>query len=46
MEAGAGGVIVPHVNTRKEVEEIVIQGMPLGAMRKFSYKLIEKEMRW
>jgi 2-keto-3-deoxy-L-rhamnonate aldolase RhmA len=23
LEAGAGGVIVPHVNTRKEVEEIV-----------------------
>ncbi|MEJ2616804.1 MAG: SpoIIE family protein phosphatase [Ignavibacteriaceae bacterium] len=29
----------------KEVEEIVIQGMPLGAMRKFSYKLIEKELK-
>ena len=30
---------------RKEVEEIVIQGMPLGAMRKFSYKLVEKELK-
>ena len=30
---------------REEVEEIVIQGMPLGAMRKFSYKLIEKELK-
>ncbi len=28
-----------------EVEEIVIQGMPLGAMRKFSYKLVEKELK-
>ncbi len=26
-------------------EEIVIQGMPLGAMRKYNYKTIEKEMR-
>jgi ligand-binding sensor domain-containing protein/serine phosphatase RsbU (regulator of sigma subunit) len=29
----------------KDVEEIVIQGMPLGAMRKFSYNLIEKELK-
>ena len=29
----------------KEVDEIVIQGMPLGAMRNFSYKLIEKEVK-
>ena len=29
----------------KIVEEIVIQGMPLGAMRKFQYKLVEKELK-
>lgn len=28
-----------------ETEEILIQGMPLGAMRKFSYKMVEKELR-
>ena len=28
-----------------EVEEILIQGMPLGAMKKFSYKVIEKELK-
>lgn len=28
-----------------EVEEIVIQGMPLGAMRKFSYSVVEKELK-
>lgn len=27
-----------------QVEEIAIQGMPLGAMKKFSYKVIEKEI--
>ncbi len=27
-----------------EVEEILIQGMPLGAMRKFSYQVVEKEL--
>ena len=29
----------------KETEEIIIQGMPLGAMRKFSYKIVEKEIK-
>ena len=28
-----------------EIEEILIQGMPLGAMRKFSYKIIERELK-
>jgi len=32
-------------NAKKETEEILIQGMPLGAMKKFSYKLVEKELR-
>ncbi len=32
-------------NESKQVEEIVIQGMPLGAMKKFSYKLIEKDLK-
>jgi serine phosphatase RsbU (regulator of sigma subunit) len=27
-----------------EIEEIVIQGMPLGAMKNFPYKVIEKEI--
>ncbi len=31
--------------TADVVEEITIQGMPLGAMRKFSYKLVEKEVQ-
>jgi len=30
---------------KQEVEEITIQGMPLGAMRKFSYKVVEKEIK-
>jgi ligand-binding sensor domain-containing protein/serine phosphatase RsbU (regulator of sigma subunit) len=30
---------------REVVEEITIQGMPLGAMRKFSYKVVEKEIK-
>jgi ligand-binding sensor domain-containing protein/serine phosphatase RsbU (regulator of sigma subunit) len=29
----------------KETEEILIQGMPLGAMRKFSYRRVEKELK-
>jgi len=29
----------------QEVEEITIQGMPLGAMRKFSYKVVEREIK-
>jgi ligand-binding sensor domain-containing protein/serine phosphatase RsbU (regulator of sigma subunit) len=32
-------------NERKETEEILIQGMPLGAMKNASYKLIEKELK-
>ena len=32
-------------SNKKEVEEITIQGMPLGAMRKFSYKVVEKEIK-
>ncbi|HSD64552.1 MAG TPA: two-component regulator propeller domain-containing protein [Ignavibacteriaceae bacterium] len=27
-----------------DVEEILIQGMPLGAMRKFSYQVVEKDL--
>lgn len=29
----------------KEIEEILIQGMPLGAMKNFSYKVVEKEIK-
>jgi ligand-binding sensor domain-containing protein/serine phosphatase RsbU (regulator of sigma subunit) len=32
-------------NEKQDVEEITIQGMPLGAMRKFSYKVVEKEIK-
>jgi ligand-binding sensor domain-containing protein/serine phosphatase RsbU (regulator of sigma subunit) len=32
-------------NSSKEIEEILIQGMPLGAMKNFSYKVVEKEIR-
>jgi ligand-binding sensor domain-containing protein/serine phosphatase RsbU (regulator of sigma subunit) len=28
-----------------ETEEILIQGMPLGAMKNFSYKIVEKEIK-
>ncbi len=28
-----------------EIEEILIQGMPLGAMKKFSYQVVEKELK-
>ena len=28
-----------------EVEEILIQGMPLGAMKRFSYKVVDKDMK-
>lgn len=32
-------------NETQTVEEIIIQGMPLGAMRKFSYKVVEREVK-
>ena len=32
-------------NKLNDVEEIIIQGMPLGAMRNASYKLIERELK-
>ena len=34
-----------YSNDSKEVEEIIIQGMPLGAMRKFNYSLVERELK-
>ncbi len=30
---------------KQEVEEITIQGMPLGAMRKYSYNVVEREIK-
>ena len=30
---------------KKTVEEIIIQGMPLGAMKNFPYRVIEKEIK-
>jgi ligand-binding sensor domain-containing protein/serine phosphatase RsbU (regulator of sigma subunit) len=30
---------------KRETEEILIQGMPLGAMRRYNYKRIEKEIK-
>ena len=42
----AGMPPVYYFNSEKQdVEEITIQGMPLGAMRKFSYKVVEKEIK-
>ena len=32
-------------NNSKDVEEIIIQGMPLGAMRNASYNVVEKELK-
>jgi ligand-binding sensor domain-containing protein/serine phosphatase RsbU (regulator of sigma subunit) len=32
-------------NASQEVEEITIQGMPLGAMRKFSYSVVERKIK-
>jgi serine phosphatase RsbU (regulator of sigma subunit) len=32
-------------NNLKDVEEIIIQGMPLGAMRNASYNVVEKELK-
>ena len=29
----------------EEIDEILIQGMPLGAMKNFSYKVVEKEIK-
>jgi ligand-binding sensor domain-containing protein/serine phosphatase RsbU (regulator of sigma subunit) len=34
-----------HDKESNEVEEIIIQGMPLGAMRNASYKIIDKEIK-
>lgn len=34
-----------HKKETNQAEEIVIQGMPLGAMKNASYKLVEKELK-
>ena len=34
-----------HHKEKNEVEEIIIQGMPLGAMRNASYKIMNKELK-
>jgi ligand-binding sensor domain-containing protein/serine phosphatase RsbU (regulator of sigma subunit) len=42
----AGMPPVYYYNKEKnETEEILIQGMPLGAMRKFAYKTVERELK-
>ena len=43
----SGGMppIFYHNKETNQVEEIVIQGMPLGAMRNVSYNVIEKELK-
>jgi ligand-binding sensor domain-containing protein/serine phosphatase RsbU (regulator of sigma subunit) len=43
----SGGMppIYYHRKDSNQIEEIVIQGMPLGAMRNPSYNLVEKELR-
>ncbi|UCH66100.1 MAG: SpoIIE family protein phosphatase, partial [Ignavibacterium sp.] len=41
----AGMPPIYYYNKKTEdIEEIIIEGMPLGAMRKFSYKVVEKEV--
>ena len=46
MITSAGMPPVYYYNkAKKETEEILIQGMPLGAMRKFSYGIVEKELK-
>ncbi len=44
--SSAGMPPVYYYNSEeKETEEILIQGMPLGAMKKFSYKIVEKKLK-
>lgn len=42
--AGMPPIYYHHKDT-DEVEELIIQGMPLGAMRNASYKIVEKEIK-
>lgn len=42
--AGMPPIYYHHKETN-QVEEIIIQGMPLGAMRNASYKILEKELK-
>jgi ligand-binding sensor domain-containing protein/serine phosphatase RsbU (regulator of sigma subunit) len=42
--AGMPPIYYHHKDTN-QVEEIIIQGMPLGAMRNASYKIFEKEIK-
>ena len=42
--AGMPPIYYHHKDTN-QVEEIIIQGMPLGAMRNASYKIVEKEIK-
>jgi ligand-binding sensor domain-containing protein/serine phosphatase RsbU (regulator of sigma subunit) len=42
--AGMPPIYYYHKETN-QVEEIIIQGMPLGAMRNASYKILEKELK-
>jgi len=47
LQITSGGMppIYYHNNETDQVEEIVIQGMPLGAMRNALYNVIEKEIK-
>ena len=42
--AGMPPIYYHHKDTN-QVEELIIQGMPLGAMRNASYKIVEKEIK-
>ncbi len=46
MTITSGGMppVYYYSKETKEVEEILIQGMPLGAMKRFSYQVVEKDL--
>ncbi len=47
MTITSGGMppVYYYSKETKQVEEILIQGMPLGAMKKFSYQVVEKDLK-
>ncbi len=47
MTITSGGMppVYYYSKETKEVEEILIQGMPLGAMKRFSYQVVEKDLK-
>ncbi len=47
MTLTSGGMppVYYYSKEKQEVEEILIQGMPLGAMKRFSYQVVEKDLQ-